>query len=221
MGYIIKDNENILNGVLPPNTLDADAVPSDVIKGKIFYNSNGRNVGTFDNTGIEVTQILSCGETLSAPEGLYKKINIKADTLQNQTLDATAAPNDIKKGKTAYVSGELIEGQLEIIDTKSATATSEDIVEGKTAYVNDEEITGSITINKDLNIISEYGESQGYSKEVYSEDIEGLYKEGKLYVPLYNMRPECIRAGEEIVVGNKIIKGKYTENLNSIQRQMR
>ena len=49
------------------------------------------------------------------------------------STDATATPEDIREGKTAYVNDQKITGTFRGVDTTDATATAEDIVEGKTA----------------------------------------------------------------------------------------
>ena len=56
--------------------------------------------------------------------------------LEKLTADATAAPANIDKDKTAYVNGAKITGTSTKVDTSGATATAANIESGYTAWVN-------------------------------------------------------------------------------------
>lgn len=115
------------------------------------------------------------------PENIRKDITVFGITgtydAGIQTADADALPEDIRKGKTAYVNNEKITGTLNVLDTSDATATNVDILAPKTAYVNGVKVTGSIECSYDTvgvnNInITALSKSLSYNLGV-SED--GLY----------------------------------------------
>ena len=60
------------------------------------------------------------------------------------TGDATARPEDIVAGKTAFVNGQMITGTKDVLNTSDATASSATILRGKTAYVNGELVVGTL-----------------------------------------------------------------------------
>lgn len=85
-------------------------------------------------------EYLNLKGTLSLPTEIKGSIDI--------SQDATATAEDIKKGKTAVVKGELIEGTFEETEctdvSLGTTATPNDMRQGKTAAVNGEVIEGSL-----------------------------------------------------------------------------
>lgn len=64
------------------------------------------------------------------------------DNKKIPTGDATATPQDIMAGKTAYAKAIKLTGTYHPLDTSDATATSSDIVMSKTAYVDGVKIEG-------------------------------------------------------------------------------
>ena len=83
------------------------------------------------------------------------------------TKDATALPEDITIGKTAYVNGEKITGtRPNLEDLTQATATKDKILKDYTAYVNGKLIVGTMidrgAVNQTLNAGGSYTIPEGY-----------------------------------------------------------
>ncbi len=85
------------------------------------------------------------------------------------TVGATASADDIAKGKTAYIDGELVTGTMNVLDTSDATAMSEYIAKGKTAYVNGELIVGNMKVLPGQEITTK-GISINISGDAYIQD---------------------------------------------------
>lgn len=73
-----------------------------------------------------------------------------ADYLGALTADATAKPETILSGRTAYANGQKVTGTYVPLDTSDATATANDIEEGKTVYIDGKKVTGTLPVDGSL-----------------------------------------------------------------------
>lgn len=150
------------------DTSDATAVAADILSGKTAYVNGQKVTGSIASRSAQTItpgtadQIIASGQYLSGKQTIKGDANLLPGNIKSgvtvfgvdgayvgtvdiDTSDATAAAEDITKGKTAYVNGQKITGTHECaegLDTSDATATSEDIAKGKTAYVNGQKVTG-------------------------------------------------------------------------------
>lgn len=106
-------------------------------------------------------------------------------------IGATASANDIRKGKTAYVMGQLVEGEYVELDTTLATATANDILAGYTAYVNGTKITGTIPTYTGPTLITPGAKDFKINKGTYIPEGVIIAGEG-------NFVPKNIKASVKI-----------------------
>ncbi len=116
---------------------DANAVPADVASGKIFYNNEGRQTGTYT-----LNSALSDADATPAQvrKGyvFYNKNGRQTGTFDMS--DATANSSDVMSGKTFYKNWSKYTGNFSMSD---ATATASDVLSGKTFYNGSGKVTGA------------------------------------------------------------------------------
>lgn len=100
------------------------------------------------------------------------------------TADATATPDDIRRGKTAYVNNMKVIGTKDWVDTSDATATASDIAVGKTAYVNGtkkEDMVQNVELINDISTCDGTTSSPGVYRMIKSVSIPN----GNTKIPQY------------------------------------
>ena len=176
-GISVIDSATIKGKVLY-NTDLADATMNDVLQGKVFYNSEGKQIGNKIFTDYnDSVGILETNSAISAT-AVDQLIGVETSILPDiQYLDKVKV-NDIVKvvitiidvaASLTTLKCNCLAQILEIIDhsdkqfkanvrilaadvnTEDGTATSEDIVEGKTAYVNNERVHGTAKLGTDTS----------------------------------------------------------------------
>ena len=86
-----------------------NVLPSEVLAGKTFSNSNGVGlVGTMANNGA-INATLNAGQSHNILEGYTTGGRVTAASLESQT-EGTANSNNLSAGKTAWVNGQQIIG---------------------------------------------------------------------------------------------------------------
>ena len=97
--------------VMAGDIKDATAEDSNVLSGKSYYNNNGKREGTMPNRG-GMSAELAAGGSVSILEGYHNGEGVvRAQDLASQTQGTAAAAN-IEAGYTAWVNGQMVEGNL-------------------------------------------------------------------------------------------------------------
>lgn len=119
---------------------------------------------------------------------------ISGECVGVDSTDATATPEDIREGKTAYVNDQKITGTFKGIDPSDATATAKDILIGRKAYTANGMTTGEMSNNGILN----------YMPGTENQDIPTGYTSGGVVKGDANLVAENIKKGSTIfgVEGN-------------------
>lgn len=105
-------------------TTDATAVVADILSGKTAYVNGSKISGSMINNGTVSPIALNAGGSYTIPKGYHSGSGkVTAATLSSQTT-GTATASDILSGKTAYVNGSKIIGNITVRSQSNETLTS-------------------------------------------------------------------------------------------------
>ena len=125
---------------------NANISAGDVLSGKVAYARGQYIIGSMPNNGAK-TAALDCGESYSIPAGYHNGAGrVSANSLASQT-GATAAASDILSGKTAYVNGSKITGNIPSKAAATYTPSTQDQEIAAKQY-----LSGKQTIKGDANL---------------------------------------------------------------------
>ena len=137
---IVGPDGEPLTGTL---ALSGDAGDSMVLSGKTYYNTDPKQkrTGTMANQGAK-TAALNCGGSYTIPAGYHNGSGkVTANSLAAQT-DANAAAGDILSGKTAWVKGSKITGNMGSMAGQTITPSTSQ----QTVSCSGKKMTGNIVI---------------------------------------------------------------------------
>lgn len=132
------------------NNMEGTATENDIVVGKDAW-VNGKHIYGKMPVILREDTVLYAGDFYKIPRGYHGgEAIVHAADLAIQT-PATAGPQDIVAGKSAWVKGKLIVGELEPLSVtlSVATASISDIRKSKTAFIANGLVTG--TMNEYLN----------------------------------------------------------------------
>ena len=132
--------------------LSGTASDGEVLAGKTYYSNalKTKRTGTMANQGAK-TAALNCGGSYTIPAGYHNgQGKVTANSLATQT-DANAVTGDILSGKTAWVKGTKITGNMVAMSggTYKSQKTSQ------TISCSGKKMTSNITISGDANLVAD------------------------------------------------------------------
>ena len=176
-GKVIVDKEGEpLAGTL---TLTGTAADSHVLAGQTYYNTDAKTkrTGGMTNRGA-VSQALNAGGSYTIPAGYHNGAGkVTANSLASQT-SANAAAGHILSGKTAWVNGAKVTGNI----ASQAGQTVTPGASAKTVSCSGKYMTGNVTVSAVSNLTA-----ANIKKGVTVGGVVGTY-EGYASSPLYLFR---------------------------------
>lgn len=145
---IVGPDGEPLTGTL---ALSGNAADSQVLTGKTYYNTDAKTkrTGTMANQGAK-TASLNCGGSYTIPAGYHNGSGkVTANSLASQT-SATAGAGDILSGKTAYVNGSRVTGNMATLTGGTFKSTKVNQV----ISCSGKKMIGDITITGDVNLLA-------------------------------------------------------------------
>ena len=191
-----------------------DAVASNILNGKIAW-VNGRSItGTMPDISSDSIELLA-GESYTIPEGHHDGTGkIIAATLASQT-SATAVSGDIVSGKTAWVNGEKITGNITKI-----TASTEILPLNGTYVIPRGYHAGTGKITQNIEILE--GQTVASAFEPQIIQTAGKFMSGDITVTginalNYKRTIEAVKDSRNIEISNyqmDVTNNSYTIHLN-------
>lgn len=124
---------SVVGGITGTFTGDATATAAQMLSGVIAYVKGNKIVGTMANRGAP-TNGLNCGGVYNIADGYYSGGSITANSLASQTpANATAA--QILAGYTAWVNGNLINGNAQTRNYATGTISARTTVTVDVGFV--------------------------------------------------------------------------------------
>ena len=176
-GKVIVDKEGEpLTGML---ALTGTAADSHVLSGQTYYNTDAKTkrTGGMANRGA-VSQALNAGGSYTIPAGYHNGAGkVTANSLASQT-SANAAAGHILSGKTAWVNGAKVTGNIASLAGQTVTPGAS----AKTVSCSGKYMTGNVTVSAVSNLTA-----ANIKKGVTVGGVVGTY-EGYASSPLYLFR---------------------------------